>query len=116
MKKIEAMQMVNELISKYENAKTVQEKVAEKAEKKYKRLLEKYGFDWCIDELSDAKKMYDIEDGILYDLSIGLNAVKRLLERRLDEHDVIGMENLSYWQDKLQTVREDNVRLFNSNM
>ena len=55
-------------------------------------------------------------DGILYDLSIGLNAVKRLLERRFDEHDVIGRKNLSYWQDKLQTVREDNVRLFNSNM
>ena len=113
MKRLEAIKMVKELISKYEIAIATQVKVAEKAEKKYKRLLEKYGFDWCIDELSDAKKMYDIEDGILYDLSNGLNAVKRLLDRRFDEHDVIGMENLSYWKDKLQTVRKYNVKLFN---
>lgn len=112
MKRSEAMQMVKELISKYEIATATQLKVAEKAEKKYKRLLDKYGFDWCIDELSDAKKMYDIEDGILYDLSNGLRAVKKLLDRRLDENDVIGRENLSYWQNKLQTVREYNVRLF----
>ena len=102
---------VKELVSKYEDAIAAQRPIAEKASKKYQRLLRKYGFDWNVDELAKATGEDTLESAILDELTWGLKGVKELLLRKWDEKDVIAKERLSYYQKKLLTVREDVIRI-----